>query len=446
MLSDETKSLIHLNLMQGVGSKTIQLLVEAFGSAEAALQATPEMQQSKLWDFGSAAPAGLIHKLLYYPLQRELELIEHHGCDIITLYDEAYPPLLKEIKNPPILLYVKGELRAADNKSIALVGSRQATEEGRRHSHKLSYALAKHGLTVVSGLARGIDESAHRGALEAGGRTLAVIGRGLCDVYPQENRKLASQIVTSGALLSEFPMAMEVRRKNFPQRNRIISGLTHGTVVGEAPKGSGALITAKHAREQEREVFALPGMPLSGGIGRGTQTLINSGQATFVNEAADLLKLFFANRPRRKPAQAPKSLQLFLVEPRDEALVVTAVVGYFKKPAFQRFSIELERDIQIGSSSGRADVVLLTAAGELAAIAECKAAYENIGDEQLKSYLSATDTRFGILANSEHADRWQFYENTGRSQFKTITLSQFEKGILGDVSTELSGSLRKPSY
>ena len=433
MLSDETKSLIHLNLMQGVGSKTIQLLVEAFGSAEAALQATSETQQSKLWEFGSSAPAGLIHKLLYYPLQRELELIERHGCGIITLYDETYPPLLKEINNPPILLYVKGELHAADNKSIALVGSRQSTAEGRRLSHKLSYALAKHGITVVSGLARGIDESAHRGALEAGGRTLAVIGRGLGDVYPQENRKLAAQIVKSGALLSEFPMAMEVRRQNFPQRNRIISGLTRGTVIGEAPNGSGALITARHAREQERDVFALPGMPLSGGIGRGTQTLINSGQATFVNEAEDLLKLFLATRLRRKPAQLPESPQLFLVEPRDEALVVTAVVGYFKKPAFQRFSIELEREIRIGSRDGRADVVLLTAEGKLVAIAECKAAYENIGDEQLKSYLSATDTRFGILANSEHAESWQFYENTGRSEFKRINLSQFEKGILGDV-------------
>ena len=433
MLSDETKSLIHLNLMQGVGSKTIQLLVEAFGSAEAALQATSETQQSKLWEFGSAAPAGLMHKLLYYPLQRELELIERHGCGIITLYDETYPPLLKEIKNPPILLYVKGELHAADNKSIALVGSRQSTEEGRRLIHKLSYALAKHGITVVSGLARGIDESAHRGALEAGGRTLAVIGRGLGDVYPQENRKLAAQIVKSGALLSEFPMDMGVRRQNFPQRNRIISGLTRGTVIGEAPNGSGALITARHAREQERDVFALPGMPLSGGIGRGTQTLINSGQAIFVNEAEDLLKLFLATRLRRKPAQLPESPQLFLVEPRDEALVVTAVVGYFKKPAFQRFSIELEREIRIGSRDGRADVVLLTAEGKLVAIAECKAAYENIGDEQLKSYLSATDTRFGILANSEHAASWQFYENTGRSEFKTINLSQFEKGILGDV-------------
>ena len=432
MLSDETKSLIHLNLMQGVGSKTIQLLVEAFGSAEAALQATSETQQSKLWEFGSAAPAGLIHKLLYYPLQRELELIERHGCGIITLYDETYPPLLKEINNPPILLYVKGELHAADNKSIALVGSRQSTAEGRRLSHKLSYALAKHGITVVSGLARGIDESAHRGALEAGGRTLAVIGRGLGDVYPQENRKLAAQIVKSGALLSEFPMAMEVRRQNFPQRNRIISGLTRGTVIGEAPNGSGALITARHAREQERDVFALSSSPLSG-IGRGTQELISSRQATLVYETEALLKLFTSYRPRRKPAQVPASPQLFLVEPRDEALVVTAVVGYFKKPAFQRFSIELEREIRIGSRDGRADVVLLTAEGKLVAIAECKAAYENIGDEQLKSYLSATDTRFGILANSEHAASWQFYENTGRSEFKTIHLSQFEKGILGDV-------------
>ena len=432
MLSDETKSLIHLNLMQGVGSKTIQLLVEAFGSAEAALQATSETQQNKLWECGSAAPAGLIHKLLYYPLQHELELIERHGCGIITLYDEMYPPLLKEINNPPILLYVKGELHAADNKSIALVGSRQSTEEGLRLSHKLSYALAKHGVTVVSGLARGIDESAHRGALEAGGRTLAVIGRGLCDVYPQENRNLAAQIVKSGALLSEFPMAMEVRRQNFPQRNRIISGLTRGTVIGEAPRGSGALITARHAREQEREVFALSSEPLSG-IGLGTQELISSRQAKFIHETEPLLKLFTSYRPRRKPAQVPESPQLFLVEPRDEARVVTAVVGYFKTPAYQRFSIELEREIRIGSRDGRADVVLLTAEGKLAAIAECKVAYEQSGDEQLKSYLSATDTRFGILADSEHAENWQFYENIGRSEFKRINLSQFEKGILGDV-------------
>lgn len=432
MLSDETKSLIHLNLMQGVGSKTIQLLVEAFGSAEAALQASPETQQSKLWECGSAAPAGLVHKLLYYPLQRELELIERYGCGIITLYDEMYPPLLKEINNPPILLYVKGELHAADNKSIALVGSRQSTEEGLRLSHKLSYALAKHGVTVVSGLARGIDENAHRGALEAGGRTLAVIGRGLCDVYPQENRNLAAQIVKSGALLSEFPMAMEVRRQNFPQRNRIISGLTRGTVIGEAPRGSGALITARHAREQEREVFALSSEPLSG-IGLGTQELISSRQATFLSETEPLLKLFTSHRPQRKPAQVPESPQLFLVEPRDEARVVAAVVGYFKTPAYQRFSIELEREIRIGSRDGRADVVLLTAEGKLAAIAECKVEYEQSGDEQLKSYLSATDTRFGILADSEHAENWQFYENIGRSEFKRINLSQFEKGILGDV-------------
>ena len=432
MLSDETKSLIHLNLMQGVGSKTIQLLVEAFGSAEAALQATSATQQSKLWECGSPAPAGLIHKLLYYPLQRELELIERHGCGVITLYDEMYPPLLKEINNPPILLYVKGELHAADHKSIALVGSRQSTEEGLRLSHKLSYALAKHGVTVVSGLARGIDESAHRGALEADGRTLAVIGRGLCDVYPPENRNLAAQIVKSGALLSEFPMAMEVRRQNFPQRNRIISGLTRGTVIGEAPKGSGALITARHAREQEREVFALSSEPLSG-IGLGTQELISNRQATFIHETEPLLKLFTSYRPRRKPAQVPESPQLFLVEPRDEARVVTAVVGYFKTPAYQRFSIELEREIRIGSRDGRADVVLLTAEGKLAAIAECKVAYEESGDEQLKSYLSATDTRFGILADSEHAESWQFYENIGRSEFKRINLSQFEKGILGDV-------------
>ena len=286
MLSNETISLIHLNLIQGVGLKTVQALRDVFGSTERALQATSD-ELRKIDRFSPTVCDLLIHKPVLYPIERELELIHKYGCQIVTLYDAAYPPHLKEIDTPPFVLYVKGKLTPEDALSISLVGSRNAKDYGRKVSYRLSYQLAQRGVTVISGLAKGIDTLAHRGALEAGGRTIAVMGNGLSIVYPATNSNLAEKIEASGALVSEFPMAARPKSRNFPRRNRIISGLTLGTVVVEASNRSGALITARLAAEQNREVFAVPGEIFSE-LSAGTHKLINDG-AKLINTVDDLL-------------------------------------------------------------------------------------------------------------------------------------------------------------
>lgn len=287
MLSQETVNLIHLNLIRGIGSKTAQFLIKIFDSAEKVLNASPQ-ELRKIDALSPAALENLIHKNLSSPLKRELELIDEYGCQIVTFYDAAYPPLLKEIDIPPLLLYVRGELKPEDALSIALVGSRQAKDYGRRVSYQLSFQLAQRGLTVISGFAKGIDTCAHRGALEAGGRTIAVMGNGLSLIYPAGNSELAEKIIESGALISEFPMGMKPRGENFPRRNRIISGLTFGTVVVEASNRSGALITARLASEQGREVFAVPGEIFSE-LSTGTHKLIDNG-AKLISTVDDLLE------------------------------------------------------------------------------------------------------------------------------------------------------------
>ncbi len=286
MLSNETISLIHLNLIQGVGLKTVQILRDVFGSAERALQATPD-ELKKSNQFSSTVCDLLTHKPVLYPIERELELIHKYGCQVITLYDAAYPPHLKQIDTPPLVLYVKGELVPEDALSISFVGSRNAKDYGRKVSYRLSYQIAQRGLTVVSGFAKGIDTAAHRGAFEAGGRTIAVMGNGLSLIYPATNKDLAEKIIESGALISEFPMGAKPKPRNFPRRNRIISGLTLGTVVVEASNRSGALITARLAGEQGREVFAVPGEIFSE-LSTGTHKLINNG-AKLINTVDDLL-------------------------------------------------------------------------------------------------------------------------------------------------------------
>ncbi|MCG9132504.1 DNA-processing protein DprA [Candidatus Poribacteria bacterium] len=286
MLSNEIISLIHLNMIQGVGLKTVQVLRDIFGSAERGLQATSE-ELEKIEQLSPTMRDLLSRKPVQYPIERELELIQEYGCQVITLYDDAYPPRLKEIDTPPLVLYIRGKLTSEDSLSISLVGSRDAKDYGRKVSYRLSYQLAQRGLTVVSGLAKGIDTSAHRGALEAGGRTIAVMGSGLSFIYPATNRDLAEKITASGTLISEFPMGVEPKPRNFPRRNRIISGLTLGTVVVEASNRSGALITARLAGEQGREVFAVPGEIFSE-LSTGTHKLINNG-AKLINTVDDLL-------------------------------------------------------------------------------------------------------------------------------------------------------------
>ena len=296
MLSHETISLIHLNMIQGIGLKTIQVLREVFGSAERALQATTD-ELNKIDQLTPAMRDLLRRKPVQHPIERELELIQEYGCQVLTLYDAAYPTSLKEIDTPPIVLYIRGELTPEDSLSLSLVGSRDAKDYGRKASYRLSYQLAQRGLTIVSGLARGIDTAAHRGALEAGGRTIAVMGSGLSFIYPATNTDLAEKITESGALISEFPMETTPKPNNFPRRNRIISGLTLGTVVVEASNRSGALITARLAGEQGREVFAVPGEIFSE-LSTGTHRLINNG-AKLVNTVDDL----FNELPRHALSQ-----------------------------------------------------------------------------------------------------------------------------------------------
>ncbi len=440
MLSDETISLIHLNLMQGVGPKTIQQLVEVFGSAVEALKASDKDIQEALQKAGSTTPPGL--RLLYYPLKHELELIRQHGCSIVTLYDDAYPLHLKDIDSPPPVLYVKGELKPEDTHSISIVGPRQAADYGQRISFQLSSQLAKNGVTVVSGLAKGIDACAHRGALEVGGRTIAVFGTGLSRVYPDEHCKLAEKITLSGALISEFPMDMPVRRTNFPQRNRIISGLTLGTIVVEAPIRSGSLITAEQAHKQGRKVFAVPGQILSD-HSRGCHKLIKNG-GMLVEKVKDVLDAILPKHSsgkipdKSKVIPAPEQGFLFnnllpmelLSEAPSEVVVERAVINYFKTQ-FSDCSIKLQYEIQMGSYTGRADVVLMDAEENLLTVAECKQiGYIGTGVEQLQSYLSVSDARFGIFANSENPDLWAFYEKQGQNKFKQINHAEFEKRIV----------------
>ena len=286
MLSKETKNILHLSLIQGVGPKSAQFLIDILGSAEKVLNATPS-ELKKLDGVSTKLQNCLVQKKLGCPLERELELIDEFGCQIITYYDAAYPPLLKEIDIPPLILYVRGELKPEDNLSIAIVGSRNAKDYGRRVSYQLAHQLVNCGMTVVSGFAIGIDTCAHRGALEAGGRTIAVLGNGISLIYPAGNKDMVDKVVESGALISEFPMGMKPMSENFPRRNRIISGLSIGTVVVEASNRSGALITARLASEQGREVFAVPGEIFSE-LSTGTHSLIDKG-AKLISTVDDLI-------------------------------------------------------------------------------------------------------------------------------------------------------------
>lgn len=218
----------------------------------------------------------------------ELRLIERERIDIMTVLDEDYPPLLSEISEPPLLLYLKGQRSLLRENSLAVVGSRRASFYGLSSAERFSYSLAYLGIVIVSGLARGIDTSAHKGALKAQGATVGVLGSGLLNLYPRENQALAREIEERGCLISEFPLRTPPFRGNFPRRNRIISGLSLGVLVVEAAQRSGALITANFALEQGREVFALPGS-YSSPQSKGTHFLIKQG-AKLIDSLEDILE------------------------------------------------------------------------------------------------------------------------------------------------------------
>ncbi|MBI3322058.1 MAG: DNA-protecting protein DprA [Candidatus Omnitrophica bacterium] len=220
--------------------------------------------------------------------REELNLAREHGARIVTLQGDDYPALLRQIQRPPPVLYVRGSLLEADGAAVAIVGTRRATPYGLSAARELAGDLARAGITVVSGLAEGIDAAAHEGALEAGGRTIAVVGHGLSTLYPARHAKLAERIAGSGAVISEFPMTMPPLAHNFPLRNRVIAGLSLAVLVVEAPEKSGALITAREAADQGREVFAVPG-PITSHASRGANGLLRDG-AGVVTSAEDILQ------------------------------------------------------------------------------------------------------------------------------------------------------------
>ncbi len=283
------ESLLVLNNLSLIGSVKTQQLLRNFGTADKVLQAK-RAELTRIPGISEKIADNILHWQKKVSLKEEIAEIEKAGIKLITFQDEQYPSNLKEIYDPPIILYVKGDLLPEDKYSIALVGSRRSSNYGRESAMRLARELGANGFTVVSGLAHGIDTAAHRGALMAKGRTIGVLGSGFNDPYPSENAELIEQISQSSAVISEYSMNTHPDKINFPIRNRIISGLSLGVVIVEAPKHSGAMITAYHALNQNRMVFAVPGridMPSF----KGTHHLIKEG-AKLVENVEDILSEF----------------------------------------------------------------------------------------------------------------------------------------------------------
>jgi DNA processing protein len=278
---------LELNMTPGIGPRAAAKLLERFGSAEAVYNATrTELEQLRL---PPEAIDTIIARNLRSTAEAEIAAVRKLGGDILLLDDGVYPSSLREIYDPPIVLYVKGAWsECLDQPCVGVVGSRKCSTYGQNSAMMLARDLAQRGITVVSGFARGIDAAAHRGALEAGGRTVAVLGTGIDEVYPRDHKKLAAEVLANGgALVSQFPLGTPPVSENFPYRNRIISGLSLGIVVVEAAENSGSLITARLAMEQNREVFAVPGN-ITSRNSFGTNYLIKGAGAKLVQHWQDI--------------------------------------------------------------------------------------------------------------------------------------------------------------
>ena len=285
--SPEVVAAVRLAMVSGVGPLLRQGLRERFGDAQTILSAPPS-ELRMVPKIGPKLASKIASAMNTVNVEQELQLVEHFGLQLIVEGSREYPRLLEELPDPPAVLFCRGKLLPADQLSVGIVGTRHASPYGLKHAENLAFGLAKAGFTIVSGLARGIDGAAHRGALKAGGRTIAVLGGGILKIYPHEHEPLANEIAESGVVLSEQPPRMQPLAGMFPQRNRIISGLSLGTIVVEAAGRSGALITARHAMEQGREVFAVPGR-IDQRQSKGCHRLIRDG-AKLVESIEDVLE------------------------------------------------------------------------------------------------------------------------------------------------------------
>ena len=278
---------LRLSLVDGVGPRIRQSLLERFGSAQQVFEA-PQNELLEIDGVGPKIAAAILAARHGRQAETELARCRELGIDLVARENESYPAALARICDPPGVLFCRGKLESRDELAVAMVGSRRCTVYGRQQAEKLAGALARAGLTIVSGLARGIDAAAHRGALEAGGRTLAVLGTGLASIYPPEHADLAAQVAQHGAVVSEVALDTAPLPGLFPQRNRIVSGLSLAVVVIEASRSSGAMHTVRHALEQGREVFAVPGR-IDSLASEGCHDMIRDG-ATLVRHADDILE------------------------------------------------------------------------------------------------------------------------------------------------------------
>ncbi len=303
---DTLRSLLQLTTVPGIGPTRIRALVAHFQSAHAVLSASLS-ELCQVSGIDRTLAENILHNRDAAFAERQLETLAQRKERLLTYWDGDYPTLLKKIPDPPVLLYLHGNLPAQDQNALAMVGTRAPTQYGKMVAEKLTGELAARGLTIVSGLARGIDTIAHRAAIKSGGRTLAVLGSGLDVMYPAENEKLAQEIAANGAVLSEYAYGAKPDAVNFPRRNRIISGLALGVIVVEAGLESGAMITANFAVEHNREVFAVPGSIFSM-KSAGPHQLIREG-AKLVQNSEDVLEeltaqleLFGRAQPDARPA------------------------------------------------------------------------------------------------------------------------------------------------
>jgi DNA processing protein len=303
-LSSDVLDQLRLSSITGVGPRIMATLLERFGSASEVFRGDTDAIVSvpgigpKLYNEIKLESRG-------YDLDAVVHWCIHHDTQILVKDQQPYPTMLDDLVDAPPILFCRGELLPEDDIAVAIVGTRHATSYGLKQAERMAYSLARAGVTVVSGLARGIDAAAHEGALSGGGRTIAVLGGGLAQMYPPEHSGLAKAIAADGAVLSEHPPMTKTKGGLFPQRNRIVAGLAMATLVIEAPDRSGSLITARLAGEQNREVMALPG-PVSSRVSRGCNQLIRDG-ATLVQSVDDILE---ALGPMRSPVETSQGSQV----------------------------------------------------------------------------------------------------------------------------------------
>lgn len=271
----ELEELMQLNMVKGIGSITYKALIERFGSTRAILNASI-YELEKTPGVGPKISQNIINSSKDIDLKKEFRLAEENDIRIVPYYSKDYPSNLKAIYDPPLILYIKGNIIESDIMALSIVGSRRSTYYGKTQAERLSKSLSQMGFCIISGMALGIDSVVHNSALKTGGRTIAVLGCGLGMVYPKENLELANRIAENGALISELPISTPPDNRNFPPRNRLISGLSLGVIIVEAALNSGSIITAKWALEQGKEVFAVPG-PIDSVYSRGAHKLIKEG-------------------------------------------------------------------------------------------------------------------------------------------------------------------------